>query len=153
MRKTPATISSNLFFWFAAQGMDLRDYLIITTTVADRIYGWSVGDKLRKLTKYWTPDPGFASGFFHGAGSESFREPEAVMPAMQISFHPDPNSGAEFVEIDFDYAAPLGGDVASLAVHAWEVCYHWLSGRKTSQERIRKMLAGRFLRAASAAAV
>ena len=71
------------------------------------------------------------------------------MPCMQICYHKSPSfqpdeEGPEFVEIDFDFASPLGGDLASLLAHAWEVVWNFLSGSLTPQAKIERMLQKRF---------
>jgi hypothetical protein len=86
----------------------------------------------------WTKDPGDPA-VLHSGAIESWREGGAVMPALQICFL---LGGA--VEIDLDFAAPLGGDVASLVVHGAEVFWHWLWNTKTNPKRMAKALDRRF---------
>jgi hypothetical protein len=89
------------------------------------------------VRSYFTRDPGKPT--LHPGAVESWREPGAVMPALQVCF-----LEGDRAEIDLDLAAPLGGDVASLVVHAAEVLWHWATRSKTDQVRIARMLDKRF---------
>ncbi|HWR49905.1 MAG TPA: hypothetical protein VN428_02290 [Bryobacteraceae bacterium] len=106
----------------------------------DRIWARPVGDALLDHIQAhrWTKDPGDPSALHSGAVS-SYREPGAVMPALQVCWLVDGR-----VEIDLDFAAPLGGDLASFVVHGAEVLWHWLRRTKTNQFRMAKALDKRF---------
>ncbi len=136
------TILSNLDLYFSLQGLRLADYVTITLVEIDRAWGWPK-DPLTHLTSSWPRDPSDSAAHFHGIGTISTREPGAVLPALQVCYHPDQEHGI-FAELDFDYAAPLGGDLTSFFTHAWEVVYHTLTRTKTNQARIARMLNKRF---------
>jgi hypothetical protein len=123
--------------------LGLLDAIEITSEAEDRIYARVVGGgalvrRVLDPANPWTHDPSGCNKLHPGA-LESYREPGAVMPALQICFHPH-----GMVEIDLDLANPLGGDVVSAVVHAAEVFWHAIAGRKSNQQRIARMLDKRF---------
>jgi hypothetical protein len=120
--------------------LGLLSCVVITAEADDRVYGIPVDGSLRRYVREagWRKDPGDPSGLHDGA-LESWREPGAVIPALQVCFLKDGR-----VEIDLDIAAPLGGDVVSFVVHAAEIAWHWLTRSKTDQKRMAKLLDKRF---------
>jgi hypothetical protein len=122
--------------------LGLSSLVIITKEDQDRVWGWPKPE-LETYCKEngWYRDPHFAADAEHGDGTRSYREPDGVRPAMQMCFHPYPPG--EFVEIDYDYAAPQA-DVESALIHLGEVVSHDITHGKTSQERIAQMLDRRF---------
>jgi hypothetical protein len=124
----------------ALREIGLADAITDIQAGEDRIWAQPVGEMLwhRITERGWTRDPG-DPGRLHTGAVSSYREPGAVMPAIQVCFLEDGR-----VEIDLDFAAPLGGDVASFVVHAIEVAWHWLRGTKTNQVRMAAALDKRF---------
>lgn len=118
----------------------------------DRVYGWPIGPALRRRLRQegWAHDPNLIAGAMHGEGSDSYREPTGVHPALQIVFHPDPDYNAqsdggpqyEFAELDLDLSAPV--DVADTIGHAAEVLDNLMHSKKTDQEKIARLLDRRF---------
>ena len=107
---------------------------------ADRIFARPDGQALWLYVREnrWTRDP-VSPAKLHPGAVVSYREPGAVMPAMQVCWFLDGR-----VEIDLDFAAPLGGDLASLVVHGFEVAWNWIRLRKTNQKQMAKALDRRF---------
>ena len=123
---------------------NLTESVSITQEDEDRVWGWPPSDELRDflVTNKWTKELSAITAKFHGDG-ESYREPGAVMPALQVVLHPayEPWKTWEyFFEMDFDYANPLGGDLASLIVHLGEVLGHAITGGMTDQQKVSKLL-------------
>lgn len=124
----------------------------ITREEGDRVFAWPIGPGLRRRLRAeeWMRDPGVIAGQMHGDGSESYREPSGVHPALQVVFHPDPDFDKEkdggpqyeFVEIDLDKSAPV--DVVDGVGHAVEVLHNLLHKEKTDQQMIAMMLDRRF---------
>lgn len=121
--------------------LGLSDAVVITAEEADRVYAVPVDGTIRRYVREagWTKDPTDPSALHDGA-LESWREPGAVIPALQVCFLRDGR-----MEMDLDIAAPLGGDVVSFVVHAAEVARHWLSRTKTDQKRMARLLDKRFV--------
>lgn len=134
-----ATAAKNI-----ARGLEhlgIANLVTITRADEDRVWGWpTLLLELFCKGAGWVTDPKFAAEHEHGEGSRSYREPSGCHPAMQIVFHPC--AAGSFVEIDFDYAAPV--DVVSDIIHAGEVIGHAITRGKTNQDTISKMLDRRF---------
>ena len=122
--------------------LGLSGSVVLTGEGTDRVWGWPVGDTLRKYVEEhdWHRDLKPAAEHFHGADSDSFREPDGCHPAMQIVFHPCP--AGEFVEIDLDESAPV--DVVDALWHAKEVLSNALGRKQTDQNVIAGLLDKRF---------
>jgi hypothetical protein len=106
----------------------------------DRIWAKPIGSVLFDyiVQNGWTIDF-IKPSLLHEGAKTSYREPNAVMPALQVCFLDN-----EKVEIDLDFANPIGGDVASLVVHAFEVGWHWIRRTKTNPVRMSKAIDKRF---------
>src|SRR3989304_3517934 len=113
--------------------LNLQTSVHITDWREDRGWGWPQGDALINhcITQEWRPDHPLVSNLVHGSVI-SFRE-VGVRPSMQATFHSIPKQFTYFVELDLDEASPWGWD---LFLHAGEVLWNTLTGRKTDQERI-----------------
>ena len=130
--------------------LGLEDAVVITRELEDRVFGWPVGDKLltRMLAENWPRDPKRVSERFHGS-SVAFREPGDPVPALQVvlHFHPERTWPARyFVELDLDEGSPYG--LRGALRHAWQVIRNALTGGKTDQDRIARLLDRRLQRAA-----
>ena len=117
----------------------LFDLVEVTGEAEDRIYAVPHFDAELLCGMGWTEDPKCVARKMHEGAVESYREPGAVMPALQITFLKDGK-----VDIDLDLAAPLGGDVASAVVHFCEVVWHKVSRTKSNQQRMAEWLNRRF---------
>ena len=138
--------------------LGLEDAFIPVRVEEDRVYGWDRGGALLAYVKLmnWDTDLIEIANAFHkgnfrvndfvvGEVVLSAREPmkngQAVYPAMQIVFYSWPPN---FVSIDYDIASPLTWNPVSTLIHIAEVVWHWITGTKTSQKRISKLLDRRF---------
>jgi hypothetical protein len=133
------TAAENITRGLRAIGLD--SLVVITRPDEDRVWGWPTGE-LEEYCKAhgWFTDPAFVAEHEHGAGTRSYREPYGCHPALQICFHPSP--AGDFVEIDYDYAAPV--DLAGLLEHGAEVLHNAVAGSKTDQQRVAALLDHRF---------
>ena len=128
--------------------LGLEDAFIPVRVEEDRVYGWDRDGALLAYVELmnWDTDLVEIANAFHGGQVKlSAREPmqngQAVCPAMQIVFYSWPPN---FVSIDYDIASPLTWNIVSTLFHIAEVVWHWITGTKTSQKRISKLLDRRF---------
>jgi hypothetical protein len=119
----------------------LSDAVVITAEEIDRVYGIPVDGTLRRYVedRKWTEDPGESEKFSHDGALASYREPNAVIPSMQICFLCDGR-----VEIDMDIFNPFGGDGVSLIGHGLEYIWHKVTRTKTNPRRMARLLDKRF---------
>lgn len=123
----------------ALRCVGLADDVDLVAEAADRVF-YRPSPRLRGklVTRGWTRDP-VSPEMLHAGAEESWREPGAVMPALQICF-----LRGGLVEADLDFAAPLGGDVVSAVVHFGEFLWHTVTGTRTNQRRMARALDRRF---------
>ncbi len=115
----------------------MLEHVTVLSESQDRVRARYAAEFLAYVIEHFDRDPGKPT--LHPGAWASYREPGAVMPALQVCFREDATA-----DIDLDLAAPFGGDVASLVTHGTEVLWHWLSGRKSNQRRIARWLDRRF---------
>lgn len=125
--------------------LGLGKSVVITEAHEDRVFAWPVDDSLMRhvVLHEWPQDPKRSVEHYHG-GRISFREPGGVRPALQAVFHPasEGSPWLYFVELDMDEAAP--NTMLGLIRHGWEVLRNTITGSKTDQAKIARMLDERF---------
>ena len=127
--------------------LGLEDAIFITSDPEDEssLYGWP--DSRHTLFTYaidnqWEPDLVLASHAFHGSAL-AMRESGGVRPAFQIYFFPFRSADARlpyYIGIDLDEEAPSLRRPHQALMHGFRALKHTLTGTKTSQEYIAKLL-------------